>query len=315
MQKVLDELLNIDVPVYIAGHIIPDQDSVCSCLAMAELLRQNKKEAYVLLEEKDLNILSWCDIPSYIRSNIQDTEYVFIALDVNETKRLGAYEEYYNKAMYTFNIDHHQGNTCNATHTITDSKSSSTCEIIYLMYQYINKDILSKDICSYLYAGIVNDTNSFTRRISSKTLVIAQELINKGIDYNYIIKKTLTNKSLYEMKALACLVNDMQYDDFHYVIVDMEDEQYSKLTFNQITKKLAEDLRKIEDIDIFVILIKYKDYIKAKTMSNVSECAHIIASLFGGGGHKKEAGFTIEHANIEEIIKRIKVYIKENQPK
>ena len=116
------------------------------------------------------------------------------------------------------------------------------------------------------------------------------------------------------IRALSSLVDNIKYDMFHYVIVDMDDDKYNKLTFNQITKRIAEDLRTIEDLDIFVILIKYNGYIRAKTMSNKSECAHIIASLFGGGGHKKEAGFMIENSTIENIIETIKEYIK-NQPK
>ena len=45
-------------------------------------------------------------------------------------------------------------------------------------------------------------------------------------------------------------------------------------------------------------------------MSNISENANIIASLFGGGGHKKEAGFTIKNKDIQEMINEIKKYLK-----
>ena len=34
-----DTLLSIETPIYIAGHIIPDQDSICSCLALASILK------------------------------------------------------------------------------------------------------------------------------------------------------------------------------------------------------------------------------------------------------------------------------------
>ena len=39
-----DILLSIDNPIYIAGHIIPDQDSICSCLALASILKKYDKE-------------------------------------------------------------------------------------------------------------------------------------------------------------------------------------------------------------------------------------------------------------------------------
>jgi len=314
MKDIVNELLKVDKPVYIAGHIIPDQDSICSSLALAEILLQQNKDVKVLLEDKDIEILSWCDVPSYIVSEVKDNDYVFIALDVNEIKRLGRYADSYLNASHTFNIDHHQGNGCNATYTYSNSLYSSTCEIIYLMSKYIEGINITVTISAYLYSGIVNDTNSFSRRISPYTLSVSQELINNGIDYTNIIKKTLTNRSMYEMKALASFIHDIKYDNFYYLVVDMKDERYNKLTFNQLTKRIAEDLRTIEDIDIFVMLIKYDGYIKAKTMSNRSECAHLIANLFNGGGHKKEAGFTVDDISEREIIERIKEYIKENQP-
>ena len=43
-------------------------------------------------------------------------------------------------------------------------------------------------------------------------------------------------------------------------------------------------------------------------MSNISENANIIAELFGGGGHKKEAGFTVYDVTIEDILKTCKLY-------
>ena len=49
---------------------------------------------------------------------------------------------------------------------------SSTCEIIYQIISSYSKKSLTKDICEYLYSGILNDTNCFSRRLSNKTLTI-----------------------------------------------------------------------------------------------------------------------------------------------
>ena len=67
------------------------------------------------------------------------------------------------------------------------------------------KQAFSKDVADYLYAGMMNDTNCFTRRLSQKTMAIAQKLINYGADYMQIIKKTFSERTMYWFKALAKL--------------------------------------------------------------------------------------------------------------
>ena len=68
-------------------------------------------------------------------------------------------------------------------------------------------------------------------------------------------------------------------------------------------------------MDVFVLLIRNNDVITAKCMSNISENANKIASLFGGGGHKKEAGFTVKNISTEEIIDKIKMYVNSKNAK
>ena len=131
----------------------------------------------------------------------------------------------------------------------------------------------------------------------------------QGRNYVYIIKKTVKERTMYEFKALAKLVNEIQYDNFHYVVVDKGDDSFNKLTHNQIVKNIAEDLRTIEGLDVFILFIKNDNVITSKCMSNVSENADKIASLFGGGGHKKEAGFTVTDMSIEDIITKINEYL------
>lgn len=314
--KLLSEkLLELDSPIYIAGHIKPDQDSICSCLALAKVLNKYQKEAYVLLDDKDRDVLSWISDHSLIKNKVMEDTYNFISLDLNEKKRLGSFQKYFDKAKYTINIDHHQDNKNEANINYSATSYSSTCEILYEIIDMLGKENFDLEINELLYSGIMNDTNCFSRRLSNKTFIIAQQLINSGIDYSKIIKRTLKERTMYEFKALARLVNDIKYDTFHYVILDKNEDCYKDLTHNQIVKKIAEDLRTIEGMDIFILLIKNNDEIVAKCMSNASENADKIASIFGGGGHKKEAGFTTKNISINEIITKIKNYIYQQNMK
>ena len=94
-------LLNLNsLPIYIAGHLKPDQDSVGSCLALANFLNKNGKNAYVLVEDFDKDILSWKGDYSRVVSDVKDEKFNFIALDLNEKKRLSRFVEYFDRAEY-----------------------------------------------------------------------------------------------------------------------------------------------------------------------------------------------------------------------
>ena len=310
-KKAYEALVNLNnLPIYIAGHLKPDQDSVGSCLALAEFLKSKGKEVYVLIEEKDKDILSWKGDYSLVVFDKKHERYNFIALDLNEKKRLGAFEKDFDQAEYKINIDHHQDNKYEADFTLSIPGISSTCEIVFEVIKNDGKQVFTKDVCDYLYAGMMNDTNCFTRRLSSKTMTIAQKVINYGADYVNIIKKTFSERTMYWFKALAKLVNEMKFDEFHYVVVDKELEEFKNLSHNNIVKQIAEELRKIEGIDVFLVLIKNGNTIVAKVMSNISSIADKLAAEFGGGGHKKEAGFTVCDMTVDEIISKAKEFLK-----
>jgi len=304
-------LLNLNqLPIYIAGHVKPDQDSVCSCLALAQWLNKNNKNAKVLLKKDDYSIIDWQGGSDLIVDKLTENKYNFIALDVNEMKRLGEFYEYFKTAETTINIDHHQGNDYEADVVLSQSDMSSTCEIIYKIIKPSKKEEFDLTFYEQLYCGMMNDTNCFSRRLSKTTLSIAQKLIDSGINYAKIIKKTFASRTLYQYKAMAKMINELTFDSFHYVVVDKSLPEYCKLSHNEIVKQIAEDLRKIDGIDLFVVLIKENDAIIGKVMTNETENANKIAEVLGGGGHKKEAGFTIKNISVEEVVLKIKNYIK-----
>lgn len=304
--------LSKSTPIYLAGHITPDQDSVCSSIALAEYLTMLGKKAYVLLADEDEDIIDWLDDDSLITDKVKAEKFVFISLDVNTKNRLGRYEEYFEKAELTINIDHHQNNKKQSNYVLSKPGISSTCEMIYNLICCNSEKYLTKKICRCLYAGILTDTNGFTRRISNKTFGIAQNLINKEIDYVYITKKTLFETSIYEAKALAKAINNLSFDGLYYVLVDKKDKDFKELTNNFVFKHISEELRKITDINIFLVMIKNNENITAKIMTNYEDNANKIAELFGGGGHKKEAGFETKQS-VKDILKTIKNFLKKDK--
>ena len=298
--------LSDKMPIYIAGHIKPDQDSVCSSLALCEYLCGLGKNANILLLENDKDILNWNPDFSKIKFNVSEEKFVFIALDLNDKKRLGDFLPFFENAEIKINIDHHEGNDEFSDYTLSDSKSSSTSEMIFELLMLNTDFVLNKKIAEYLYSGIYNDTAGFSRRLTSRTLEISQILINSNIDFMFINKETLQKRTMYQFKAMAKIDEEMKFCGFHYSIIDMARDEFKNLKHNQITKEITEDIRKIDEIDIYIVLIVSGDVITGKVMSNKSENANVIASILGGGGHKREAGFTLVNVSVDEILEKLK---------
>lgn len=306
LKKILDDL---ESPIYLAGHVTPDHDSIGSCLALGRLLQKLGKEVYVLLESFDKDISAIHGNKEMIVNDVTHEKFNFIAMDLNQTYRLARYEEYFDKANYTINIDHHQGNKTNADYVLSISNISSSCEIVYNIIKLYGEEFFEEEVCKSLYTGIMTDTSCFERRLSSNTLVIAQDLINRGVDYDSIIKKTFAHRTLYELKALGEIIDEIKFEGFHYAVMDKSLDCYKNLTHNQIMKTIAEEMRKLEAMDVFLLLIKDGKEITAKCMSNVSKNADVIAKLFGGGGHKGEAGFNTNKLSVEKIVARVKDFL------
>lgn len=321
LDELKEKLITLpNLPIFIAGHTTPDQDSIGSCLVLCRVLRELKKNTYVLCKKEETSLVSWQNIEDLVITNIEDylqnnniKKYIFIALDLNDLSRLD-YSKIFLNATYTINIDHHQGNSTNANFILSCSTPSSTCEILYRLIEKINKSYLTLDNCQNLYCGILTDTNCFSRRISNRTFEIAQDLINHKIDYYKLNRLVLWGKTPNELVCSGLLAqNIIKMDKFHYVVCDKELMDKNQLTQSVLVKKVAEDLRKIDGINILVFLIDYKNKIVAKVMTNDCDIADKISSQFaGGGGHKREAGFTTT-LKTKEIIEIISKYLSNFQ--
>ena len=178
-------------------HISPDADALGSMNALRLTLKKMGKKAYAYCDGKIPHNIAFLKVPLEEKPTKIAKCDVCIMIDCNSLDRVGKFGEYFDAAKIKVNIDHHQDNKYEADHTLSIPGISSTCEIIYEIINSHSKEFFDKDTCDYLYAGMMNDTNCFTRRLSKKTMAIAQKLINFGADYTYIIKKTFSERTMY----------------------------------------------------------------------------------------------------------------------
>lgn len=298
-------------PIIIAGHENADMDSIGASLAMAYFLNNiGKKDVNVLITEKDMYKISWFESKKFISSKVEKDNYVFIMVDANRKQRLAEFEEYFDKASLTINIDHHEANKGEANNIIVDERISSTCEMLFNLFNCFENKI-NEQIASLLYAGILTDTTCFSHRLTSKTLLAASILLEYGIDYQYITKKTFLERSMPEIDALSKILSDIKYNVFHYVVMDRKDQVFSNLEYTMLFKKMVPVLKNIDEIKVLGIFLIDGNKVFGEFKCNIDIDISILARQLGGGGHRKSAGFTSE-LPLDEILTISKDYINKN---
>lgn len=306
--------------IVISGHIRPDGDCVGSCMAtylyLKRIMPQTKIE--ILLEQ-----------PSDIFSCIQDfeeikTEYstdiapdVFIALDCEKT-RLGEAEKIFDKAKKTINIDHHISNAqgCGDVNYVVPEASSAS----ELVYDVIEHDKIDVEIAKAIYIGMIHDTGIFQySNTSPKTLRTAADLIAYGFDFPTLIDETFYEKTYVQNQILGrALLESILFMDGKCVVSSVDKKM---MDFYQVTPKdlegIVSQLRIIKGVEcaIFMYEIDTQQY-----KVSLRSCKYIdvrkVAQFFGGGGHVRAAGCTMNgsfYDVVNNLSERIEEQMKEEQ--
>lgn len=319
MINIASELKEIQT-IAIAGHIKPDGDCVGSCLGLYHYIKDNfpDKEAAVFLDpfHEALYFLNGSD--SIKTAEGEDRSYdLFFAMDSGDEKRLGNAGKMYCNAKKTICIDHHISNAEYAMENVVEPEASSTCEVLYGL---LEPDLISKNCAEAIYTGIVHDTGVFQySNCSPKTMRIAAALMEKGIDFAGIIKKTFYEKTYIQNQILGrallesmlflngrCIVSVLHHKDMEFYGVTSKD-------LEGIVSQLK--LTKGVEVSLFLHEVKNQEYKVSMRSGDIVDVS-VIALYFGGGGHKKAAGCTMQGSMydvINNIAKHIEKQLQENE--
>ena len=311
----LDAIIEDKNVIGIAGHVRPDGDCVGSTLAVYNYIKDNypEKDVRIYLEPIP-NIFKFLKRADEIRSDYKDDVVfdLFIAEDCGDLGRLGNAAKYFENAKSTLCIDHHVSNSSFADENYIFPKASSTCELVF---ELIDIQKLSLQIAECLYTGMVHDTGVFQYSCTSaKTMEIAGVLMETGIDYPKIVDDTFYTKTFGQNKILGlALLNAELYLDGAVIATVVFQEDMKR--FSVLPKHLdgiVNQLRVTKDTKIALFLYEnedgtFKGSLRVNGDTNVAD----IAAQFGGGGHVKAAGFSIE-GPIDTAMERILNVIREN---
>lgn len=294
--------------IVILGHIRPDGDCVGSCTGMYNYIIDNfpEKQVDIYLGDFDTEFLflNGADrIQHELREGISYD--LCLALDCASIDRFGEFSVYYETAKVKAVIDHHASNPGYGEICLVRPEASATCEAIYGIF---NRDKISKNCAEALYLGIVHDTGVFKHSNTTKeTMCVAGDLIALGAEPSEIIDRTFYSKShkqnqilgralldsymaLNDLCIVTCLPKEV-FEFYHATSVDVDG--------------VVDQLRVTRGIEVAVFYYEYEPNVyKFSLRSNHYVDVSRIALQFGGGGHIRAAGFSLEGEK-EQVVKLV----------
>lgn len=308
--------------ILLVSHKNPDGDTLGSIAAMMQYLR-NIDKPHVAFCATDmhpsLRFLPHIDYVSQDKKLWDDKDVdLVISFDCSSPDYAGidAYLPILKERDVTVaNIDHHKTNPDYGDLNLVIPSASSTTEILYNFFVYNDIDI-SPDTATCLLTGIITDTGNFTNSATTKsTMEIASKLIAKGGNLSLIQGWVLQDKTVSGLKLWGTVLSRMAHHeplDIVYTYVTKDDVAAHGVTENEVDG-LANFMNNIKDGRAGMILKEKDDGTFKGSFRTTSDDVDVsaFAKLFGGGGHKKAAGFSvegpIEHA-IEHIFEKIHLF-------
>ena len=307
MDKII-ELINTAKKCAIIPHVKADGDAIGSCLAMRAMLRRMGKEAVIYAEEpveKRLEFLN-DDIAVIYDGEPADCD-TCIVLDCGDLGRVSAREPIFNAALHTINIDHHKTNTFFAEANYVEADACATGEILFKLFKKMGQT-LDAEISGYLYAAICSDSGCFAySNVSPGTFRIAAELVEHGINHAETARLLFDCEDINSEKMKAELTGRINsYYDGRLRIVTVSENETAKYGIKpEDIQDLVNLPRRIRGTEIAAAIKQYDGKIRVSLRSNGNADVAAVALVFGGGGHTKAAGCTMNVDSLgeaEELI-------------
>ena len=308
--------------VVIMGHKTADTDCFGAAIGIYKAATALGKKAYIVLNELNNSVqpiledfLDQTDygenvfVPVDKAPQYVDKDTALVIVDVNRPQIFEC-PELIHKTKTIVMIDHHlqSGDRIdNVALSYVEPSASSASEMITELLQYITGDMkLTKLEAEALYAGILIDTDSFTKNTGVKTFEAAAILKKSGVDIGRINSMFSDTLEDYRLKAEAIGTVEMFEPGFAIAVSPSEGTDNPAVLAAQV----ANDLLTISSVRASFVLVKYNGKVSVSARSKSDVNVQIIMERMGGGGHINLSGAQLSGCTVEEAVQKVKQTVR-----
>ena len=306
----------------VLAHKNPDGDAVGSTLAMCHFLLSMGKEAVVVLPNIFPAFLSW--VPGADAVLFYDKEKercdtaiaeadVLFCLDFNVLSRTGdVCGSLLSSSAKKVLVDHHPQPSDEFDVLVSHPEACSTCELVFRVITALGGvEALSFEMAQCIYTGMMTDTGAFAYASTRKDVyLIIAELLDKGIDKDWIYRKVFYTSSVTRMRLWGYAMYDKLkvYNKYNAALITLSHSELMRFYASKgDTEGLVNQPLQVKGVRFSCFLREESPGKINVSLRSVDEfpCNSVAAEFFNGGGHKNASGGEV-YGTMEMAVERFK---------
>ena len=298
--------------LWIVPHERPDADALGAALGLKAILGQFGAEVAVVSSDAPPAVY---DVIPTIAEVVLDAPSwqpdAIVLVDCADPKRAGRIGELIIDLPVStprILIDHHVSNETTWPLAWVDSRAAATCEMVSLIALALEADLSAGQgkIATTLAAGVIMDTATFQHgNTTARTLEVGGLLLAAGAPISEISRKIYRSKPLAQVQLHARVLASLSTSDNGrtvYATMTLSDLNEVGATL-EMSEGIVDSLAHVSEADVAIF---FKEdgpdaaRISVRTKGEGPDATAIVGS-FGGGGHARAAGATIERPLAEAV--------------
>jgi phosphoesterase RecJ-like protein len=290
----------------VACHENPDADTLGAALGVAWIVEHHGGRATLISTDPVPPLYSFLEGMDRFRSDPEpDGDYdLLVVCDCGSLDRLGAVRERHQdlfERLPRVLVDHHASNTDAGPRDWVDPYAAATCEMVALLAARLGTplDAGSGALAAALMAGIVMDTSTFAHPNSTpRTLAVAAALVAAGAPLSDISRRLYRSKPDGQLRLFGRVLDRLEVTDRGRVIHSWlgDADLAATGTLGAHSEGLIDLLAQSETAEVAIL---FKEAGPDATRVSVRTKpggvdATVLTGAFGGGGHARAAGATVD---------------------
>lgn len=307
------------IKAVIIPHISADGDAVGACSAFSTVLEEAGIVNAILTCDFFPEYLKWLknadqaisfqEKPEKCKALIAHANMIFM-LDHNTVKREGDLEP----IVRDFTgpkviIDHHPGPD-QVDFVISDTRVSSTCELLYTVIRRIwGTEAINRNVANALYTGINTDTGGLSHNSSRpETYRVIAHLLELGLDKQYVHENLYQHNRLSRLRLLGnALLNKLTiHPEYPLALIPITRNELEEYDYREgDLEGLVNIPLSIEKVLVSIQITQRKERVKLSFRSKGNIPVNVWArEYFNGGGHLNAAGGQMD-VPLEQVIQKV----------
>jgi bifunctional oligoribonuclease and PAP phosphatase NrnA len=296
-QAIIDSILATEGNIAIACHRNPDGDTLGSGLAVFLWLKAAGRQVSIYCVDAVPSLYAFLPGAAEVSSTIMPC-VLLLVVDTASPELLGRdAEQLLAQAKHIICIDHHFTNKRFGAENYVYDQAASTAEVIAELLLETGQNV-TKDIADCLYTGIVTDTGRFGFDYTRpQSLRLAAALMERGARFEEIQSLIFRRRTLSKTRLLAQALSNLKLlGDGRLAVMTITLQELAACGASaDEAESIVNFAGEVEGAEIGILLRetpsgKVKGSIRASGEVDVAA----LAGIFGGGGHKKAAGCTLD---------------------